>query len=156
MKLTLRAGGIVRKGPERDLVDDYVKRANGLTNACGFHSVTEQQVDLRRDKTRSDETNSLLGNIPDAAVLVVLDEKGKALTSRKMAQFFDNQRRDGTPEIVIAIGGADGFEPENIPPGTHKWSFGIQTWPHKLVRVMMAEQIYRSLSILAGTPYHRD
>ncbi len=156
MKLTLRAGGIIRKGPERELVDDYMKRANGLTSACGFHSVTEQQVDLRREKTRSGETAALLGNIPDAAVLIVLDETGKALTSRKIAKFFNDHRQQGTPEVIIAIGGADGFEPADIPPGTQKWSFGTQTWPHKLVRVMIAEQIYRALSILARTPYHRD
>lgn len=156
MKITLRAGGIIRSGPERDLIDDYMRRADGLTKACGFHSVSEQQVDLRRAKTREAETQALLGSAAPAARLIILDERGKQLTSRQIARSFDDMRTSGTPEAMIVIGGADGFEPASIPPGTTRWALGPQTWPHKMVRVMIAEQIYRGLSILAGTPYHRD
>ncbi len=156
MKIVLRAGGIIRSGPERDLIDDYMRRANGLTKACGFHSISEQQVDLRRAKSRRNETAALLGTASPSTRLIILDEKGKQLTSRKMSLAFDELRRSGTPETVIVIGGADGIEPSAVPHGTTKWALGTQTWPHKMVRVMMMEQIYRSLSILAGTPYHRD
>jgi 23S rRNA (pseudouridine1915-N3)-methyltransferase len=65
-------------------------------------------------------------------------------------------REAGHNEIIFAIGGADGFEPSALPAQHVKWRFGQQVWPHKLLRVMLAEQIYRALSILAKTPYHRD
>ncbi|MGJ8564212.1 MAG: 23S rRNA (pseudouridine(1915)-N(3))-methyltransferase RlmH [Alphaproteobacteria bacterium] len=156
MKIVLRAGGVIRKGPERDMIDDYMNRANGLVSACGFHSVSEQQVDLRREKTRTSETETLLGTRSAGRHSIILDERGKQPTSRQIARKFDDLRQNGISELVITIGGADGFEPASIPQGTEKWAFGPQTWPHKMVRVMMSEQIYRALSILAGTPYHRD
>lgn len=85
-----------------------------------------------------------------------MDERGKALTSRQIAQQLAHWRDNGISEAHFVIGGADGFEPANIPARAVRWSFGTQVWPHKLVRVMLCEQLYRALSILAGTPYHRD
>lgn len=156
MKLTLRAGGNIRSGPERDMIDDYMKRASGLARSQGFHSVIEQQIDLKSCKNRTQETEKLLSSIPSHAKLILMDERGKSLTSRKLAQNISNLRNDGFSELYLVIGGADGFDPALIPPGTQKWAFGVQTWPHKLLRVMLTEQIYRALTILAGTPYHRD
>lgn len=156
MKLTLRAGGVIRSGPERELIDDYLKRANGLTRSCGFHNAAEQQVDLRREKSRADETRTLLSGLPPASKLIILDERGKSLSSRQIAKQIAGHRDDGIAELIICIGGADGFEPSEIPPNTERWAFGTQTWPHKMIRIMLAEQIYRALSILARTPYHRD
>ena len=156
MRLTLRAAGIIRKGPERAMIDDYTARAKGLASACGFLSFTEQQVDLRSAKSRAQETDMLLGDIPATQKLVILDERGKALKSRAIATQLSAWRDDGIAEAVFVIGGADGFEPANIPNHAVRWAFGPQVWPHKLVRVMLSEQLYRALSILAGSPYHRD
>lgn len=156
MKISLRAGGIIRSGAERDLIDDYLKRANGLARGTGFTSIDEQQVDLRSAKSRADETKTLLHGLPVGAKLVIFDERGKTPTSRKISQHISEWRNDGVTQLIFVIGGADGFEPEHIPAGTIRWAFGPQTWPHKMVRVMAVEQIYRALSILAGTPYHRD
>ena len=156
MRLTVRAGGVIRKGPERVLVDDYMRRAEGLSKACGFLSVSETQIDLRSAKTRAQETTQLLGGMDPSHKLIIMDERGKSLTSRKIAQQLAAWRDDGIAEAHFVIGGADGFEPDNIPNNALHWSFGTQVWPHKLVRVMLCEQLYRALSILAGTPYHRD
>lgn len=156
MKLTIRAASIIRKGPERDLVDDYMKRAQGLSKACGFLKLSEQQVDLRSAKSRAEETKLMLANLPPNTKIVLLDERGKQSTSRDIAKQLTRWRDDGFSETVFVIAGADGFEPTAIPPNVTKWAFGPQVWPHKLVRVMLTEQIYRALSILAGTPYHRD
>lgn len=156
MKITLRAGGIIRSGPERDLIDDYLKRAKGLARGTGFSNVTEEQIDLRSAKTRSAETQTLLHKLPAGTKLCILDERGKTPTSREISAHFARWRDDGTAQLFIVIGGADGFEPQDIPAGTIRWAFGPQTWPHKMVRVMAAEQIYRALAILARTPYHRD
>lgn len=146
----------MRKGAERDLTDDYLKRASGLAKGLGFLSVEEQSIDLGKCKSRRDETEKIVGNLPDNAVLFVLDERGKARTSRQFAKDLARLRDDGHSAVVFAIGGADGFEPGALPPSHRKISFGIQTWPHKLVRVMLSEQVYRALSILSGSPYHRD
>jgi len=73
-----------------------------------------------------------------------------------MTQQITRWRDDGAKSLHILIGGADGFEPSALPKGAVKWSLGRATWPHKLVRVMIAEQVYRALSILSGSPYHRD
>ena len=156
MKLSLRAGGVIRSGPERTLIDDYLKRANGLARATGFTNIEEQQVDLRRAKSRSEETKLLMQGLPQNGKVVIFDERGKTPTSRKISQHLSEWRNDGVSELVLVIGGADGFEPKDNPANAVKWAFGPQTWPHKMVRVMVSEQIYRALSILAGTPYHRD
>jgi len=156
VKISLRGGGVIRSGPEREMISDYIKRAAGLARANGFLQIDEQEVDLRSAKTRAEETALLLGNVPASAKLVILDERGKSLTSRQIACAFSDWRDEGVSQAVLAIGGADGFEPGAVPAGAVKWSFGHQTWPHKMVRVMAAEQIYRAMSIIAGSPYHRD
>ena len=156
MKITVRAAGLIKSGPERELINDYLKRANGIARNLGISNVTESAVDTRKAKSRSDETNIILANSNASDILVVLDERGKALSSRQMAKQISGWRDEGRSQLIIAIGAADGFEQSALPPNAIKWSLGIQTWPHKLVRVMIFEQIYRALSILAGSPYHRD
>lgn len=156
MKLILRAGGTMRSGPEREMVDDYLKRAQSMARGLGFLNVEEQSVELGKCHNRAEETEKLTGSLPDGAVFFVLDERGKAITSRQLSKTLARLRDDGHSSAVFLIGGADGFEPSALPKSVRKISFGTQTWPHKLVRVMLAEQIYRALTILAGTPYHRD
>lgn len=146
----------MRSGPERDLVDEYLKRGSGLTSRIGIHSISEQEVDLKKCKSRADETEKILSVKAASAKIIVLDERGKSLTSRNISKILRTAQSDGYDQFILAIGGADGFEPNSLPSGIQKWSFGQQTWPHKLVRVMAAEQMYRALSIMAGTPYHRD
>ncbi len=149
----------MRSGPEREMVDDYITRAQSLARTTGFISVTQDSVDLRSAKTRRDETLRLIDTIPNTAKIIILDERGKTPSSRQIAKQFENWRDDGIGATYMLIGGADGFDPETLKsaaPTATRWALGPQTWPHKLVRVMAAEQIYRALSILARTPYHRD
>lgn len=146
----------MRAGSERDMVDDYINRASQLARQTGFLSVEEQAIDVRNCKSREEETSKLFDSIPNTALCFALDERGKAFASRQMAKTLSQARDDGLSEIYLVIGAADGFEPSAIPSTARKWALGPQTWPHKLVRVMIAEQTYRALSILAGTPYHRD
>ncbi len=156
MNIIIRAAGFIKSGPERELVDDYLNRARLIGRNIGLGGISESQVDIRAAKTRIDETHTILATAKPGDILVVLDEGGKALTSRQMAKQLASWRDDGMANVVFAIGGADGFAANALPVGAIKWQFGIPTWPHKLVRVMLAEQIYRAVSILAGTPYHRD
>jgi len=145
----------MRSGPERELTDDYLRRAQGLARATGFLGVEEQELAPRGKSDRTTETQALLDSIPDGAALILLDERGKTPTSRDIACHFARLRDDGIGDCVLLIGPADGFDKALLPPAT-KWAFGAQTWPHKLLRAMAAEQVFRALSILAGTPYHRD
>ena len=120
------------------MVDDYIRRADQMARGVGFHGVAEQVVEIGKCRDRGEETDKLLG-VPSGAAVFVLDERGKALTSRQFARTLAELRDGGTEQAVFVIGGADGFEPSRIPPGTRKISYGSQTWPHKLVRVMAAE-----------------
>lgn len=156
MKVIIRAAGLIKSGPERELLDDYMKRARGLSRNFGITAIEESAIDLRGAKSRADETQSLLSITAPNSIIVIMDERGKSLTSRQIAGQMMKWREAGHSEVIFAIGGADGFEPDALPAGHIKWRFGQQVWPHKLLRVMLAEQIYRALSILAKTPYHRD
>jgi len=157
MKIIIRAGGVLRSGPETEMVNDYIGRAAKLTRGCGFLGVEEQAVDLRNAKNRQQETRQIIAPLKGLSTpVVVLDERGKDVTSRQIAKSLANWRDEGHAQIHILIGGADGFDPAALPQHVQKWCLGRATWPHKLVRVMIAEQIYRALSILNGSPYHRD
>ena len=87
---------------------------------------------------------------------MALDERGKQFTSPEFARTLQTWRDDGTGHLVFLIGGANGYDPSRLPSGIQTLSLGDMVWPHKLVRVMLAEQLYRAVSLLAGTPYHRE
>jgi len=156
MKLIVRAGAVIKSGPERELIDDYIDRASGLARNLGISVIEEQQVDLRSKKTRKDESLAIIVEAKPGQITVFMDERGKALTSRQMAQQIARWRDDGHSECVFLIGPPDGFDRESMPCHALMWQLGKPVWPHKLLRVMLCEQIYRAFSILAGTPYHRD
>ena len=154
MRIVIRAHGRMGRSPERDLTDDYLRRAQGLARGVGLLGVEEQQVEARGHSDRTTQTRALLDGLPDGCVTVILDERGQNLTSVEMSRRIAGWRDDGVGTLVLVVGPADGFDPDLLPKGP-RWSLGSQTWPHKLLRVMLAEQVFRSLSILAGTPYHR-
>jgi 23S rRNA (pseudouridine1915-N3)-methyltransferase len=93
--------------------------------------------------------------IPQGALLAVLDERGKMLSSPDFADMLAGWRDAGRSDLALVIGGADGIAPELRARADFALSFGQMVWPHMLVRVMLSEQLYRAASILAGSPYHR-
>jgi len=115
----------------------------------------EEKKKLPPDALKKREGELLLAQIPDGAIVVALDEKGKSLTSVAFAEKLGRWRDDGIKDIVFVIGGADGLDGSVRNRADLVIGFGVQTWPHLLVRGMLAEQIYRAQSILAGHPYHR-
>ena len=159
MRLILAAVSKLKSGPERQLVDDYVSRARHTGRPLGFGDVNEVEVDVKAGWTTAKQTQSLVQSLdqqtPNGAKRIALDQRGKALTSDDFANLLAHWRDEGTPGAAIMIGGADGFDRRTLPQPDLTVSFGAMVWPHKLVRVMAAEQLYRALSILAGTPYHR-
>ena len=108
-----------------------------------------------RKPGKAAEAEVLREKIGDA-YLICCDEHGAALTSRAFAAKVGKLRDDGTRRLALVIGGADGLDPSLLAEAREKLAFGPQTWPHALARAMLAEQVYRAVTIMAGSPYHRD
>lgn len=139
MLLHIVARGKIGRSPEAELVERYLKRIAWPTK------VTELP-----DKG---------GNVPvlgSNSVTVALDERGKSLSSTELAKRLETWRDNGKREARFLIGAADGHEEEQRRSADLLMSFGAATWPHLLVRAMLAEQLFRATSILANHPYHRE
>lgn len=138
MLLHIIARGKIGRSPEADLVERYLKRIAWPTKVT--------------------ELPDRGGKVPEAtgAVTVVLDERGKALSSTELAKMLERWRDGGKREARFLIGAADGHEEEQRNAADLLLSFGPATWPHLLVRAMLAEQLFRATSILANHPYHRE
>jgi 23S rRNA (pseudouridine1915-N3)-methyltransferase len=159
MKLHILAIGRLKVGPELALFDDYLKRARGLGRSCGIMEIrTRDFPESKLPDARSRMTTEaalLAGAIPDTSVRIVLDERGKALSSDDFASAVERHLGQGTESIAFLIGGPDGHAPEMRQNAGLLLSLGLMTWPHRLARVMLAEQIYRAVTILVKHPYHR-
>lgn len=147
MKLTLAAVGRARDSPVRTLVDDYVRR-------LPWPFTLREIADVAGDKRREREGERLLAAIPEGALIVALDSRGRQLSSEALADWLGHRRDDGCRDLALVIGGADGLAPAVIQKADLILSLGAMTWPHLMVRAMLAEQLYRASTILAGHPYH--
>lgn len=158
MRLSVHAVGRMKAGPERDLAERYFGRLQKTGAAVGleFAGVTEIAESRARntDERRREEAVSLKAHSGDSA-LFLLDERGKNPTSQDLASRISDLRDTGRKHLVFAIGGPDGHDESSRLGADMILSFGAQTWPHQLVRVMLAEQLYRVSTILSGHPYHR-
>jgi len=151
VRLTLIAVGRARRGPEQELFNSYMKR---LRPGLELIEVEEKRP-LSGAELKAREAELIADKIPEGAYLIALDERGKAAPSRAFAEKL-GELQDGGRDVAFIIGGADGLDESLRARADHLLGFGPQTWPHMLVRVMLAEQVYRAQSILAGHPYHRD
>lgn len=158
MKLLIGAIGKMRGAPESALFNEYIDRAAAMGRGLGVSEVTcferEAPKSLSGAALVKREGELLLAGVPDGAEIVVLDERGENLSSKKMAAFINNLRHEST-DAAFLIGGADGHADDVKTRAKKSISFGAATWPHMLVRVMLAEQLYRAITILTGHPYHR-
>lgn len=155
MKLSLCVVGRLRAGPEKELIDDYLARFDRTGRALGLGPVRVVEVEDRKGGGMAAEAVLLRKAIPAGAALIALDERGKVMSSPKFADRLAGFRDAGRSEVALMIGGADGIDPALRAEADLTLSFGAMVWPHMLVRVMLAEQLYRAVSILAGSPYHR-
>src|SRR6201986_3126942 len=152
MRLTIIAIGQSRGTPEGALTEDYANRARAMGKRAGFTSVTIEEVNvskLRETRSRiAEEGEHLASRIPDGAHVILLDAKGKGLTSDAFAEMLGAMRDAGARDLAFIIGGPDGLKlPDRIKPG-RSLAFGQQIWPHLLVRAMLAEQVYLGITIL--------
>ena len=155
MRLHVCAVGRLRTGPERVLTDDYSLRFDRTGRTLGLGPLTEHEVEDKKGGGMMAEADLLARVIPQGAVVVALDERGQMLSSPDLAQRLGDWRDAGRQDAAFVIGGADGLAPLLRDRADLMLSFGRMVWPHMLVRVMLAEQIYRAATILAGSPYHR-
>lgn len=158
MKLALIAVGRLKSGPERDLVERYRTRIAAGARTLGFGAfeiieIPESRVRREADR-RAEEARAILDKTR-AARLVLLDERGRSRTSPEFAATLAGWRDDGVGRTAFVIGGPDGLDPELARDAALQISFGALTLPHQLVRVLIAEQVYRALTIIGGHPYHR-
>ena len=155
MRVTLCVVGRLRAGPERDLIDDYLTRFDRTGRALGLGPIDVREVDDRKGGGMAAEAVLLERALPAGAAVIALDERGKVRSSPEFAADVARWRDDGRSDLAFVIGGADGIDPALRAKCDGSLSFGKMVWPHMLVRVMLAEQLYRAASILAGAPYHR-
>lgn len=160
MRVTFIATGRLKAGQEAELAARYIDRMAKAGPAIGIEFARTVELTESRaqssDQRKSDEAAELEKNLPKGAFLVLLDERGKTFDSVEFAERLGHIRDDGQRDIVLAIGGPDGFDKDLRQRADLTISFGRMTWPHQLVRIMLAEQLYRAVTILAGHPYHRS
>ena len=159
MRMTIAGIGRMKAGADRELFERYLERARKAGRALGLGGpdLTElpESRAQRAAERKQAEAESLLATLPAPRILVALDEGGSAMASEKFAERIGRWRDEGAGNLVFAIGGADGHGRALLEAADLTLAFGPMTWPHQLVRIMMAEQIYRAISILSGHPYHR-
>ncbi|HEY0918156.1 23S rRNA (pseudouridine(1915)-N(3))-methyltransferase RlmH [Devosia sp.] len=159
MRVHVAAIGRMKQGPERELAARYLERAVasgkplGLT---GFDVAEHPESRAAAAATRkAEEARALRASLPEG-IVVALDERGTTFGSEAFARRLARWRDDGRAAVSFVIGGADGLAPDLVAEAGLALSFSPLTWPHQLVRIMLAEQLYRATTILAGHPYHRD
>ena len=154
--MLIAAVGRLRGGPEAELAADYVARAAASGRQIGIKAVEIIEVEAKPNGDPRAEAAALFKATPDDGKRILLDERGAEWSSRQLAEKLARWRDDGVPNVTFWIGGADGVSQSVRDNADEKLAFGRQTWPHRLVRAMICEQVYRALTILCGTPYHRD
>jgi 23S rRNA (pseudouridine1915-N3)-methyltransferase len=152
MKLHILAIGKLKPGPERDLAEDYLKRARSLGRSAGLSAIVMAEGP---ESGKEEEARWLLSKCPARAFAVALDEGGTAMSSAAFADLLRRRADTGTADMAFLIGGSDGHGAAVRRGADFTLAFGPQTWPHRLVRVMLAEQIYRAVTIMVNHPYHR-
>lgn len=152
MRITLLAVGRMKGGAAHDLYQLYATR---LRWPIAVKEVEERRA-LPPEALKEQEGALLLAAIPRGARVVALDEGGRQLGSREFATLLGRWQDDGAQDLAFLIGGADGLSKQALDAGDVILSLGPMTWPHMLVRGLLAEQLFRAESILAGHPYHRD
>ena len=148
LAIEILAGGRAKSAPETALAETYLARARDAGRALGFAAFTLSEYDERRPERTFDVVASV-------ALVIALDEKGKSLSSEELSRELARWRDAGETRALFVIGGPDGLTAEVKRRARTTLAFGTQTWPHLLVRTMLAEQLYRAVTILSGHPYHR-
>ena len=159
MRIVVAAIGRLKQGPERELAERYRKRAADAGRKAGLSAIDIVEIKESRagDAARRtlEESIAVANLIPERAITVILDARGESLSSEAFAGRLHEWRQQDKPAVVFIIGAADGLAPSLKEKASLALAFGAATWPHQLIRIMLLEQLYRAVTILAGHPYHR-
>jgi 23S rRNA (pseudouridine1915-N3)-methyltransferase len=159
MRIVVAAVGRLKQGPERELAERFRKRAADAGRSAGLNAIDIVEIRESRagDAARRmlEESIAVANIIPERAVVVILDERGESLSSSAFAGRLQGWRTQDRPAVAFVIGAADGLAPALREKASLAIAFGAATWPHQLVRIMLLEQLYRAVTIIAGHPYHR-
>jgi 23S rRNA (pseudouridine1915-N3)-methyltransferase len=159
MRIVVAAVGRLKQGPERELAERYRRRAADSGRSAGLQAVDVVEIRESRagDSARRmlEESIAIANVVPDRAATVILDERGESMSSASFAGRLQGWRAQDKPAVVFIIGGPDGLAPSLRDEASLAIGFGAATWPHQLVRIMLMEQIYRTVTIWSGHPYHR-
>lgn len=159
MRIVVAAVGRLKQGSETELSERYRKRVAQTGRQLGLRDI--EIIEIRESRAADagkrilEESIALANVIPPDAAVVLLDSLGENLDSIGFATQLAKWRANGRSAVVFLIGGADGLAASLREKAELRLAFGAATWPHQLVRVMLLEQLYRSMTILAGHPYHR-
>ena len=151
MRLTIASVGRFRGGPMQALYAEYASR---LPWPLDLKEVEEKRP-LKGEKRKIREAELLMNSVPEGAAIIALDEKGVTMNSPEFAKLLGQFADDGTQNVAFLIGGADGHCQSTLQKANRLLSLGPMTWPHLMVRGLLAEQFYRASSILSNHPYHR-
>jgi 23S rRNA (pseudouridine1915-N3)-methyltransferase len=152
MQITIAAIGRDRSGPTSELFQLYRKRCPWPVSLVELPLKSIEPAARRL----ADEADRLTQALPEGAAMIALDERGDDLASQALADRIQGFRDAGRRALGFVIGGPDGLSPDLLARADLRLAFGRQTWPHRLVRAMLAEQIYRAATITTGHPYHRE
>lgn len=159
MNIHLFAIGKLKKGPETELCARYLDRFKKAGPPLGLEFGKLMEISESRAQTsngrKDEEAAQLVKSLPQGAKLIILDERGDNISSENFAKLLADMRDQGTRDVLFALGGADGHATSTQQKAYKSLSFGKMTWPHQMARFMLAEQLYRSTTILSGHPYHR-
>jgi 23S rRNA (pseudouridine1915-N3)-methyltransferase len=159
MHVSVYAVGRMKAGPERELASRFFDRfaKAGPSVGLDFAGLTEipESRASSADERRREEGQKLLARKDGTGAIILLDERGRDFGSEEFARALAGYAETGRKSLTIAIGGPDGHDAALRDDADLVLSFGKLTWPHQLVRVMLAEQLYRAATILSGHPYHR-
>ena len=159
MRIVIAAIGRLKRGPEQELGERYRERAVKSGRGIGLRSL--EIIEIAESRAREpqrrmlEESIALANIVPKGAATVLLDPRGEALDSNSFVKRLRGWN-DGGRDVAFVIGGPDGLAPTLSDQADLHLAFGALTWPHQLVRIMLLEQIYRSVTILSGHPYHRE
>ena len=160
MRISILAVGRMKQGPERELVARYLDRAVASGKPLGLTGFAVTELTESRASSaaarKTEEARALHEHLSGHRGLITLDERGTVMGSEDFARRLGRWRDDGTEAVTFVIGGADGLDPALVKEAKLSLSFSPLTWPHQLVRIMLAEQLYRATTILSGHPYHRE
>jgi 23S rRNA (pseudouridine1915-N3)-methyltransferase len=150
-RIEILAVGKVKKGPWAELLAEYQQRMRWNVS---IHEIESRITDAKAQQ--QDEMKQMLARLDGDSFVIVMDERGDGLRSLDFAHTLEKLGNSGISKISILIGGAEGFTEDVRTRANLLLSFGQQTWPHIMVRIMIMEQIYRAQQILANHPYHRE